>query len=61
MIVITLLCIASALFFDIRWFSHHKFEYLEGVPASQQLDKDFWLGIALSLASLLLLFYIALS
>jgi len=29
--------------FAFRWFSEHKFEYLEGVKPSEQLDRNFWL------------------
>lgn len=31
--------------FGFRWFSDHKFEYLYGAKPSEQLDRNFWMGI----------------
>lgn len=39
------LLLVLGLIFCVRWFSHHKFEHWDGVPASQQLDFDFWAGM----------------
>lgn len=41
--------------FGFRWFSAHKFEYIDGVKPSQQLDENFWLCIGLSILSLALM------
>lgn len=51
MLILGLLCAIPALIFTFRWFKHHKFEYLDGVPVSQQLDKDFWICLPLLVLS----------
>ncbi len=41
--------------FAFRWFSHHKFEYMDGVRPSEQIDSDFILGMIFGLFSLILM------
>ena len=43
MFFLFLLSFAAAVFFGVRWFKSHSFEYLDGVRFSEQLDVDFWL------------------
>jgi len=43
MVFLFLLSFAAAVFFGVRWFKAHSFEYLDGVKFSEQLDADFWL------------------
>lgn len=45
----------AAFAFFISWYSHHKSDYWDGVPASQQLDGDFWLGMLSVLVGLVCL------
>lgn len=60
MLILGLLLSIAGCVFGVRWFSEHKFEYLDGVRPSQQLDQNFWLcmgflcvGICLLLAGAL--------
>lgn len=46
MMVFFLLSFAAAVFFGVRWFKAHSFEYLDGVKFSEQLDANFWLCMA---------------
>ena len=46
MVFLFLLSFAAAVFFGVRWFKSHSFEYLDGVRFSEQLDVDFWLCMA---------------
>ena len=46
MFFLFLLSFAAAVFFGVRWFKSHSFEYLDGVRFSEQLDVDFWLCMA---------------
>lgn len=55
MFLIGILLAVPAIVFCIRWFSHHKFEYLEGVKATEQLDGDFWLCIGFSITAFVFL------
>ncbi len=57
MLFLFLLCSAVALFFGVRWFKVHSFEYLNGVKPSDQLDASFWLCIGF--VALALIFGIA--
>ena len=41
--------------FGFRWFSIHKFEYLDGVKPSEQLDINFWLCTGFLLPAIALL------
>ena len=41
--------------FGIRWFSEHKFAYIDGVRPSRQLDLNFWLCMGCLCPSLLLM------
>ena len=40
------LCIPGCAF-GIRFISEHKFEYLDGVKPSEQLDRNFWISMGL--------------
>lgn len=41
MLLLFILCSAATVFFGMRWFAAHSFEYLDGVKFSEQLDADF--------------------
>lgn len=43
------------LVFAVRWFSEHKFEYLDGVKPSEQLDQNFWLSMGFMCPALILM------
>ena len=42
--------------FGFRWFAEHKFEYLEGVKPSEQMDLNFWLSIGFEVVGLIVIF-----
>lgn len=54
MMVCFLLSFAAAVFFGVRWFKAHSFEYLDGVKFSEQLDANFWLCMAAVVLALFL-------
>ena len=41
MLVISFLLAVPGLFYCFRWFQEHKFEYMDGVKPSEQIDKNF--------------------
>lgn len=45
LVFIGLVLYVPGAIFGFRWFSDHKFEYMYGVKPSEQLDKNFWMGI----------------
>lgn len=49
-----LLSFAAAVFFGVRWFKVHSFEYLNGMKPSEQLDASFWLCIGFVALALIL-------
>ena len=55
MLVFGLLLFITGCVFVIRWFSEHKFEYIDGVRPSRQLDRNFWLCMGCLCPSLLLM------
>lgn len=53
MLVISFLLAVPGLFYCFRWFQEHKFEYMDGVKPSEQIDKNFWLGMSLMTLALI--------
>lgn len=60
MLPLSIIFFVIGLIFVIRWFSDHKFEYMDGVKPSEQLDANFWAGTIFTLAAgtLMLLWHI---
>ena len=57
MLFLFLLSFAAAMFFGVRWFKVHSFEYLNGMNGmkpSEQLDASFWLCIGFVALALIL-------
>ena len=54
MLFLFLLSFAAAVFFGVRWFKVHSFEYLNGMKPSEQLDASFWLCIGFVALALIL-------
>ena len=55
MLIIGLLLAVPGFIFAFRWFSEHKFEYLDGVKPSEQLDRNFYLGMSFMALALFLI------
>lgn len=47
--------------FGFRWFSDHKFEYLDGVKPFEQLDRNFWLCVGILIPAIICMFVGALA
>lgn len=55
MFIFGLILFIPGCVFGFRWFSEHKFEYLDGVKLSEQLDRNFQLCIGFMVPALILM------
>ena len=56
MLALGLVLALTGFIFGFRWFAEHKFEYLDGVSPSKQMDRNFWLCIVFTVVALPLIF-----
>lgn len=55
MLILGLILAALGCIFGFFWFSEHKFEYLDGVKPSNQLDRNFWCCMGFMCTALILI------
>ena len=55
MFILGLILAVFGCIFGFRWFSVHKFEYLEGVKPSEQMDQNFWMSMGFLCSAMVLM------
>lgn len=55
MFLLGLILAIIACVYAFRWFAAHKFEYMDGVKPSEQMDQNFWLCMAITPIAIVLM------